>query len=114
MQTAEIFLAAGFPIRAETIEDQGAVWLARMRTMVEDWGAELGLDIGDAIEQDIGIWEPAPPDDPVAVDVVVPFCDADRQFVAECVQSILDQRFSAPIVHVVSDGAGWPGLPARP
>ena len=83
-----------------------------MRVMVEHWGAECGLVVGDAIDADLGIWEPIPPGEPVAVDVVIPFCAADRQFVVECVQSILDQRFSAPIVHVISDGAGWPDLPS--
>ena len=112
MLTSEIFLAAGFPIRAETIEDQGAVWLARMRTMVEDWGDELGLTVGDAIDQDIGIWEPAPPNQLIAVDVVIPFCAADRQFVGECIQSILDQRHVAAALHVISDGTGWPDLPS--
>jgi hypothetical protein len=112
MLTSELFLAAGFPIRAETIVDQGAVWLARMRVMVEHWGAECGLDVADAIEHDLGIWEPIPPGESVAVDVVVPFCAADRLFVGECVEAILGQRFVSPIVHVVSDGTGWPVLPS--
>ncbi|MEO2027448.1 MAG: glycosyltransferase, partial [Fuerstiella sp.] len=111
MITSGRFLAAGFPIRGETIEDQGAVWLARMRTMVEQWASEIGLGISDAIDQDIGIWEPFPPGEPIAVDVVIPFCVADREFVAECVWAILGQRFVEPVVHVIADGAPWPDLP---
>jgi hypothetical protein len=79
--------------------------------MVEHWGAECGLVVGDAIDADLGIWEPIPPGEPVAVDVVIPFCAADRDFVVECVEAILGQRFASPIVHVISDGAGWPGIP---
>ncbi len=111
MLTAELFLAAGFPIRAETIADQGASWLCRMRVMVESWAAECGLDVNDAIDADLGVWEPVPPIRPVAVDVVIPFCHADVRFVSDCVWSILNQRFVEPVLHVVSDGSEWPDLP---
>ncbi|MCP4506713.1 MAG: glycosyltransferase [Fuerstiella sp.] len=111
MLTAKIFLKAGLPTRAGAIERNGAKWLARRRKAVEKWARDFGLDLGDAINTDLKIWEPSPPSRPISVDVVIPFCVADRTFVAECIKSILNQRHVMTFIHLVSDGAAWPVIP---
>lgn len=54
------------------------------------------------------------PEQPVAVDVVVPFWAGDRHFVRECVWAMLRQRHAAAVVHVVADGCEFPPLPESP
>lgn len=109
--TSQIFLAAGLPIRADAIKRNGPGWLARRRLAVEKWAADFGLDLGDAINTDLGIWDPIPPDETISVDVIIPFCHADTQFLREAVESILVQNYVSQTIHIVSDGAVWPELP---
>lgn len=55
--------------------------------------------------------EPVAPAEPYAVDVVVPFCAGDVQWLRECVDSLLAQQHCSPVIHVVSDNCEFPTLP---
>jgi len=111
MRTAQEFHAAGCPRIARTIETRGANWLLTERSHIQLLADQLGVDITDAMARDLCEYNPHPPSTPVRVDVIVPFCAADSRFVAECIQSIADQRHCLPTIHVIADGCDWPQLP---
>lgn len=109
--TESIFRAANKPLRAQRCAD--IAWLYNHRNLVEAWGRSLGLQgVTEALAKDL--YKPTPPAEPVRVDVVIPFCEYDSRYVAECVQSIFDQNHCHPTVHVVADGCDWPELPKPP
>ena len=111
MNTAAIFSAAAYPTRAAAIDRNGPEWLERNERRVAFWADECGVagpEFVDALNNDLGRFEPTPPAAPVAVDVVVPFCSADRQFVAESVAALLRQNHARPIIHLIADGSPWP------
>lgn len=54
------------------------------------------------------------PDEPVKTDVVIPFCEVDKHYLIEAVESILAQEHAAPIMHIVADGCEWPDLIDHP
>lgn len=108
LRTAERFRNHGKPRLADTIQEQGTDWLRRMQNMVEQWATEIPVDISDCLAFDLRTYVATPPASPVAVDIVVPFYSGDFPFVTECVASMVAQEHTQSIIHVVSDGAGWP------
>lgn len=59
-------------------------------------------------------YEPRPSaadDDPPIIDVMIPFCANDSQYLAECLQSLAAQRYVHVRAHVVADNCAWPQLP---
>lgn len=117
MITAELFQQ--YPRIARSIAKQGAAWLSYNRDHVQNMANDCGIDsaeVAAAIALDLGEYEPQIPlrGDPVRVDVVIPFCEADAKFVAECVQSITVQRHARPVIHLAADGCKFPELPRIP
>lgn len=112
MITANLF--ARYPRIARTIASRNAAWLSYNREHVLQMAADCGIDpveIAAAIAHDTSEYLPTPPDAPVRVDVIIPFCEADSRYLSECIQSIADQRHAQPTIHVIADGCDWPQLP---
>ena len=113
MQTAQAFHAAGCRRIAATIQCHGVHWLSVERAHVLAMAAEFGIDIMQALRVDLCEYDPQIPlrGEAVRVDVIIPFCESDSQYLAACMQSIADQRHSIPTIHVIADGCDFPELP---
>jgi hypothetical protein len=85
------------------------------RQFIQQWATE-GFDVAEfsAAYASVRELKLRRPDVPVSVDVVVPFCESDVQFVAECVEALKCQKFADVLIHLVNDGAKWPVLPRGP
>lgn len=86
---------------ATIINNHNGAWCTALRDTLRDL-----MPNPSSVETDI-----APPLTPVAVDVVIPFCEADAAFLVECLLSMDAQRFARLTVHVVADGCNFPSLP---
>ena len=113
MQTAQVFQAAGCDRIARTIQKHGVHWLSVERSHVLAMAAEFGVDIASALRIDLCEYEPQIPlrGQPIRADVIIPFCDRDSQYLAECVRNIAGQRHCIPTIHVIADGCDFPELP---
>lgn len=108
MQTAQAFLAA-CPKRAAAIArncEKDPHWLRRHRVMVESWASDLSLDISAEMTADL--WEPSPPSSPIACDVIVPFCAADRRFLRQSLECLQACAHATLHVHLIADYCEFP------
>jgi hypothetical protein len=55
-------------------------------------------------------WQPSPPDRDILIDVIVPFCTADAEFLQDCLESLRSQFYATAIMHVIADGCEFPRL----
>lgn len=110
--------ASLFPSHVATaIRRNGAHWLAGHADRVQSWADDFGIQpdqLRAAIAIDLGHHEPTPPATPYRVDVIVPFCAGDSQYLAECLGGIYSQQHVRPTIHVIRDGGQWPALPDAP
>lgn len=111
MHTAFALESAGLVFAAQNLRRHGLQWLVDHQRAVVRVAEAAGLDLSAEIAADAAAASPTPPAAPVVVDVVIPFWSGDAQYVAQCVQSILDQHHALPTIHLIADGCQWPELP---
>ena len=108
-------LAQLFPPRiAATIRSQSVSWLHSYQAHVLQMAASCG--VADAAAQILdgllSALNPDPPSSCLSVDVVVPFCTTDAQYLVQCLRGLDAQKHVTVTAHVCGDGCEWPELPA--
>jgi len=111
-------LLCGCPEIVSGISAGGREWIRSHKAQIRTAARSAGVAIEAALQADMRAFADSPtlsvpvmpPDQPVGVDVIVPFYAGDAQFLGESLASINAQRHAIVTAHLIADGCDFPEL----